>query len=340
VPRRRTSRGTGRWTLPSRHWLFWAIGLALFVGVLGIGLHFSEAEDFVRFAQQAHPRWLLIAVTWQAATYAAQAEIWRLVARASGSRLSFADACRISLAKQFVDQALPSAGVSGTVFTAGALDARGLSREAAWTAVALNLISYNVVYVAGLGLALALGRLHGRGSTFIIGVAVVFTLLSAGLTALMFVLPGRSSHPVSRRIAKMPMIHGILQQLESANPRLVQDPRLLLGAMFWQMAIVALDTLTLVALIESLGERTQFAGAFVSFMIASLVRSMGLVPGGLGTFEATSVVTLRMTGARLAVALAATVMFRGLTFWLPMLPGFWYSRRFMRALQSRTSAGT
>jgi Mg2+-importing ATPase len=62
-------------------------------------------------------------------------------------------------------------------------------------------------------------------------------------------------------------------------------------------------------------------------MISSLVRSMGFVPGGLGTFEAASVLTLRMTGATLSVALAATLLFRGLSFWLPMLPGLWYSRR-------------
>ena len=313
--------------LPAKHWFVWAIGLALFAGVVGLALHFSEAADFVRFARQAHPLWLLTAGAWQVATYGAQAAIWRLVARAAGSRLSFADAWRVSLAKQFVDQALPSAGVSGTVFTAGALDARGLSRKAAWTAVAVNLISYNIVYVAGLACALGLGRLHGRGSALLIGVSILFTLLSAGLTALMFFLPGRASHPLSRRLARVPMIPGLVKRLESADRQLVRDPRLMSAAVLWQMAIVALDTLTLVALIESLGERVEFAGAFVSFMIASLVRSMGLVPGGLGTFEAASVVTLRMTGARLSVALAATVIFRGLTFWLPMVPGLWYARR-------------
>jgi uncharacterized membrane protein YbhN (UPF0104 family) len=330
VKRRRSSRGDGQSRPGANRWLVWAIGLALLGGVIGIALHFSEGEDFVRFAQQAHPLWLLIAGGWQAATYVAQAQIWRLVGAAAGSKLSFADAYRISVAKQFVDQALPSAGVSGTVFTASALDARGMSRAAAWTAVAINLISYNIVYVAGLAIALGLGRLHGRGSAVIIGVSIVFTLLSAGLTTLMLFLPGRASHAISRRIRNIPVIHGIVEHLESATPQLVRDPRLLAGAALWQAAIVALDTLTLLALIESLGERPEVAGAFVSFMVASLVRSMGFVPGGIGTFEATSVVTLRMTGARLSVALAATLMFRALTFWLPMLPGLWYSRRFVR----------
>jgi Mg2+-importing ATPase len=323
--------------LPPQRWLSFTIGLALCGAVIAIGLHFAEAEDFVRLAKEARPTLLLLAAAWQVATYGAQAEIWRLVSRATQSRLSFADAWRISLAKQFVDQALPSAGVSGTVFTAEALDARGMSRQAAWTAVAINLISYNVVYIVGLGFAIGLGRLHGRGSSVIIGVAIVFTLLSAALTTLMFFAPGRASHPVSRRVAKIPVIHAIVEHLENANVRLVREPRLLVSAALWQMSIVVFDTLTLKALIESLGERAQIAGVFVTFMIASLVRSMGFVPGGVGTFEAGSVITLRMTGARLSVALAATLMFRALTFWLPMLPGLWYSRRLVRRHRPRSS---
>ncbi|MBL8138998.1 MAG: flippase-like domain-containing protein [Acidobacteria bacterium] len=62
-------------------------------------------------------------------------------------------------------------------------------------------------------------------------------------------------------------------------------------------------------------------------MIASLFRTVGIVPGGLGTFEATSVLMLRMLGIDVAVALSATLLFRGFSFWLPMVPGYWCSRR-------------
>jgi Mg2+-importing ATPase len=59
----------------------------------------------------------------------------------------------------------------------------------------------------------------------------------------------------------------------------------------------------------------------------SLLRTVGIVPGGLGTFEAASVWTLKVMGLPVAPALAATVLFRGLSFWLPMVPGLWISRR-------------
>jgi len=32
-------------------------------------------------------------------------------------------------------------------------------------------------------------------------------------------------------------------------------------------------------------------------------------------------------GVSVPVALSATLIFRGLSFWAPMLPGFWFSRQ-------------
>jgi len=80
-------------------------------------------------------------------------------------------------------------------------------------------------------------------------------------------------------------------------------------------------------LILALGNHAPIKGVYASFMISSLLRTMGIVPGGLGTFEATSVLTLRMVGVAIPVALSATMLFRGLTFWLPMLPGLWLSKK-------------
>jgi hypothetical protein len=48
-------------------------------------------------------------------------------------------------------------------------------------------------------------------------------------------------------------------------------------------------------------------------------------------FEATSVLMLRMVGIDVAVALSATLLFRELSFWLPMLPGYWCSHRLLVA---------
>jgi Mg2+-importing ATPase len=62
---------------------------------------------------------------------------------------------------------------------------------------------------------------------------------------------------------------------------------------------------------------------------------VGIVPGGLGTFEALSVTTLRAAGLLLPAALAATLLFRGLRFWLPMIPGWWLTRAEAKSARKR-----
>jgi len=64
------------------------------------------------------------------------------------------------------------------------------------------------------------------------------------------------------------------------------------------------------------------------------------LPGGLGTFEASMVLMLRLAGIDLPVALSTTLLFRGLSFWLPMLPGWWLAHRAVTpSSSSRKSTG-
>lgn len=75
------------------------------------------------------------------------------------------------------------------------------------------------------------------------------------------------------------------------------------------------------------GVHAPIGGVFASFMIASLARTLGITPAGLGVFEGVGVLTLHQIGVPHAAALSATLLFRGLSYWLPMVPGFIASRK-------------
>jgi uncharacterized membrane protein YbhN (UPF0104 family) len=80
-------------------------------------------------------------------------------------------------------------------------------------------------------------------------------------------------------------------------------------------------------MLRAVGQDVSFLAAFPSFVVASMVATFGLVPLGLGTFEATCVAMLRTLGVPLEAALMATLLLRGFTLWLPMLPGLLLARR-------------
>jgi len=70
---------------------------------------------------------------------------------------------------------------------------------------------------------------------------------------------------------------------------------------------------------------------FVSFMVSSLLRTVGVVPAGLGPFEAVSVATLSLAAVPVSSGFAATLLFRLLSFWLPLVPGMLFARAALRS---------
>jgi Mg2+-importing ATPase len=307
-------------------WFHWLVGALMMGAVIAVALHFTEWHQFAALVRRSQPRWLLVAVVLQAATYLAQGEVWREVARAANARLSLWRAYILSLAKLFVDQIIPTAGLSGTAVFAKALEQQGVERRVVSATALLNTASYNVAYVGCLAAALIIANLHGEANKLIVVTSVLFLVLGTALTTAMIALSGRGRHPRTDRIGKSNMVKRALHFVGDADPSLVRNWRLLVATSVYQAIIFLLDVMTIMVLIYALGGEASVSGVFMSFMISNLFRTISIIPGGLGTFEATSVLTLKMAGLDVPTSISATLLFRGLSFWLPMLPGFWLAR--------------
>jgi uncharacterized protein (TIRG00374 family) len=316
-------------------WVPWIAGVGLLAGVVYLAVHFSEAEEFARLGETAKPRWLLVAFVLQAATYLAQGEVFCRVGRVGGSHVRRWTAYRLSLAKLFIDQAIPSAGLSGTVLIADSLERDGMPRPVVAAAIAVDSASYYVAYVLSLVAAIVFLGVNREESEVILLASAGFCLFAIVFAVTVLLLAGRTRKlpPVIARLRPLKVALGYLAE---ADRELVWNARLLAETTVYQLVIVLCDATTLWVLIESLGRRASIGGVFGSFMVSSLLRTVGIVPGGLGTFEAASVLTLKAARISLRIALSATLLFRGLSFWLPMLPGFWFSRH-MGATRQRVT---
>jgi hypothetical protein len=58
-----------------------------------------------------------------------------------------------------------------------------------------------------------------------------------------------------------------------------------------------------------------------------MIAMLSLIPLGLGSFETTCTGLLVMQGIPVETALTATLLLRGFTLWLPMIPGLILTRR-------------
>jgi uncharacterized membrane protein YbhN (UPF0104 family) len=307
-------------------WLFGLLALgALILVVVRVG----ELERFVQLARGAEPEWLLLALALQLATYACTASVWRSSLAVAGAPYSLRSLIPLSLAKVFIDQLLPSGGLSGAVILVRGLARRGIDAAIAGQTLLVALVSFYSAYLIAALAALAVLWLDHQTKPALVVAGALLGALAVGTFAAVAFLRRRGVPP--EWLTRVPDIADLFTKVATAPSTLLRDKRLISVTIALQLGVFALDTLTFWAVFFALARPISVATSFATFMAASVAATIGPIPLGLGTFEGTAVALLHVLGVEVEAALAATLLLRGFTFWLPMVPGLWLARREMAA---------
>ena len=293
--------------------------------------HFAEERALADQLRHMNPAWLLAAVALQLGTYVCAAGVWWCALRERATRSRFVSLVPLGLAKLFTDQAVPSAGLSGTLLVVRGLARRGVARGDAMAAMLAGLASFYAAYALAVGVAVvALWRV-GELNPFLLALASVLGVIAALVPAAVLGLRGRLAPRLAAASQRLPGVRALSAALAEVPSGALGQPRVAVETIALQLAVFVLDAATLAVMLAATGAAAPFPIVFVSFVFASVVATLALVPGGIGTFEGSSVVMLHAHGVQLEAALAATLLLRGFTFWLPMLPGLVLARRELRA---------
>lgn len=302
------------------------LGVASFLAIR----HFGEIEHFVQLVRDAQPSWLVVAFLVQAATYLSAAAVWFFALRRAGVACPLLPLVRLGVAKLFSDQALPSGGMSGNALVIASLNRRGVPTRVCMGVLQLNLVAYHAAYLVAAIVAVALLSAHQAIPHWVGVIAAVFCIFIVGVpvAALWLRRVGRDRQPGFVR--RVPGLSRLVDAYSTAPRELLRDRGLVVTTILLHGSIFVLDAATLWVMLRAAGQHATYGAAFASFMLASMVATVGPIPAGIGTFEATCVAILRMAGVPFEPALAATLLLRGFTLWLPMLPGLWIARRELR----------
>ena len=315
---------TGNWSHLIVAWLFGAVVLA---GPVTFIMHFGAIEIFVAKLRGANPVWLAAAVGFQLATYVSAAAVWFRVLKRAGSPLPFASLIRLAFVELFANQAVPTGGLSGSLVVVRGLKRRGVASAVAITALFIAALSYYAAYFMVGSLAFVLlwhsGDLSAAWRALFIAFAIVVATL--GMALLFLSRSGDSLIPTA--IQHWRPFAQLASMLSQVRVDILRDPRLIFEVVSFQSAIFLLDAATLWCTGRAVGLNVDFGSSLVSFILASVVATLSPIPLGLGSFEGTCTGLLHLMGGGLEASLAATLILRGLTLWLPMLPGLVMIRR-------------
>ncbi len=298
--------------------------------VILVAARWTEQREFALLLRRAAPEYLLLAALLQAATYLAQSAVWEVVLVRARARTPLWELYTMSFAKLFIDQALPSAGISGSVLVVRGLQRRGVERGPALACVVVETITNYTSLILALVLALAVAGWLGKAQAPVWVVSAVFiTLASALIVALMRLSRGKPAR-LPRTLSRLPGLQTLIRALTEAPPELAHRPRVLAEATGFNFIIHVLDAATLWALLRSLGVDAAPAGVFSALTVSTVARTLSIIPAGLGLFEAAAIGALNLIGVPLAAAISATILFRGFSFFIPLVPGLLLSRGELR----------
>lgn len=308
------------------------VGVLALAGIVLLAVNFSDITAFADQAARAQPAWLIAAILSQISTYICVAIVWRLVLFRLESPLPLSTLVPLSIAKLFADQALPSGGVSGAAFFLYALTRRGVSDKTAFRTFVLTTVAFFFAFLLASIISLfALSTADAAPPALAASISVfaaIFLFLAVAASLFFIYKPAVTPAWIAnhRWTAKASEFIG------AAARDIGQKPALFSQATLIQFSVRMLDGLTLYLVFQAIGVDASLPGCFFAVVIASAAATIGPIPMGLGTFEAGMIAALRVFGAGLEDALTATLVYRGLSLWLPLLPGFVIiQREFLRS---------
>jgi uncharacterized protein (TIRG00374 family) len=243
-----------------------------------------------------------------------------------GERRSIQGLFPLALAKQFVSQAVPSIGLSGNLMLIRGLQNRGVPRPLAVRSVLISVLTYYLAFALMLLATIVILWLQHDLTPVILSALTLLLVLLSGSSAAAVCFGSRTSKVLPVRLRQWLITHE-LDDLVKSGESSAWNFSLLAESTVLNSLVFFLDATTLYVLLIAVGADVEPTVALASLVTATAVASVGFAPGGLGTFEGTCVALVHAHGVAIESALAGTLLLRGFTFWLPMIPGLWLASR-------------
>jgi uncharacterized membrane protein YbhN (UPF0104 family) len=273
--------------------------------------------SFGDLLKHADWRWSLVALCLSVATYVGAS--WSL----SGfvlERLNFIHTFLTQIAGSFVTLVTPAA-VGGVALNLRFLRKSGVAPADAAASVGVSQVFALAMHLLLLIIFAALTGTSQKNSLRPPG--WVYLALAALVVAALIVL----AFPAGRRLVRSRLAPAISQVI----PRLLdvaQRPAKLAEGIGGALLLTSAYILCLDASVRALGGSVPLASIAVVYLTGNAIGSVVPTPGGLGAVEAALSAGLTAAGLPGTTAVSAVLLFRLLTFWLPVPIG-WASMNYL-----------
>jgi len=290
----------------------------------------SHEGPSVHGIEGADTWWLAVGVGLEALSFAGYVLLFRAVFVHDDGRIGLRESYEITMAGLVATRLFAAAGAGGVALTAWALRRSGMSpRLVACRMVAFMVLLY-VVYAGVLlidGIGLGTGLFPGGGAFAITFLPAMVAASLFAVVGAMALLPGdlerrlsrlakgsgRAAHVMTRVVAVPALAaSGVRTAADLIRARDVG----LVGAAAWW----GFDVAVLWSMFHAFGSPPPFTVILMAYFVGMIGNLLPL-PGGLGGVEGGMIGSLAAFGVEVHLSVLAVLAYRGISFWLPTLPG-------------------
>ena len=288
-------------------------------------------EDTWRRIEDGSPYWTLLALLCGFGMFVAYVAMFRGVfLRAGAARIGWKASYQITMAGLAASRIFAAGGAGGLVLTAWALRRAGLGRRLVADKTVTFLILTYLPYMGALivcGFGLRFGLFPGEAPFAITVVPAVIAVILTAIGVSTALVPTDLQRRLegfadrrgrlgtwAQRLANLPASASAGMRDALAHLR-HPDPALAGAVLFWGFQVAVLW-----AGFRAFGDAPPLAVVTMAFFVGMFGNLLPL-PGGVGGVEGGMIAALAAFGVDAGQAVVAVLLYRGVTFWLPLIPG-------------------
>lgn len=309
---------------------FYLLSIAVFYFAIR---YLGKFHDIAALIVQIDPLWLALALAFQVLTYATNAMTLFVLLKG----LKFITLFKISIVIMFVNQAFPTGGLSGNGYVMNQLLKRKIAAATAYRAIITQTLCYYIAILLALGIFYGCYLSYSSATNRLITYTVILGFLYFMiLGSLMVIISNKHTlHFLKVRLNRFSIIRKYLKKLKfKSAPKdqpgllksLLINKKTTSTVILLQMMVILFDILTVFAIIKGFHVALPIEKIALALLLTQVIGALPISPGSLIAYESAMTYFLTTLGAPVHAALIITLLFRFLTFWLPIPLGLFFYR--------------
>jgi len=309
--------------------------LLLLVVVIFVSLKFSELRTIAELFRQAKWWWIAAALAAIFLNYVSMGFTYKLILNILDYPFRLFKLVKSTVVVLFLNQAVPSLSFAGNIFFLNLLRKHGIRHGQGMMTITLEAICYYTDYLILIIFSFLYSFLRGSITRFQIIASIIFLVILV-MFAVMIRFWLLSKKNSKKRISwflrkvnyfgieewkKEDMAEYFIEEFREAG-RLVKSKRInILAPLFFQLGKFIFDAVAIYFIFWAFNFHMHIGAVMTGYVMARLFGMVSFLPGGVGVVEGGLVLMYTGFGAPLEVAFAVSMIFRAMSFWLPLPVG-------------------